>query len=240
MLDAPTPNSTVGTTVTISGWSIDRGAPSGPGVDAVHVWAFPASGAAAQFLGVATYGLARPDVGAAFGSRFTNSGYHLVAPLAAGKYRVVAYGHSALTGTFNATATADNVTVALVPSDARLFVDTPTPNAGVARPFTIAGWAVDTVAPTGTGIDAIHVWAFPTSGAARFFVGVATYGNDRPDVGTYLGDSRFNGSGFTLAVTAANLPTPGTYDLIVFGHSTVTGAFTVARVVRVTVLAGSP
>ena len=237
VLDAPTPNSTVGTTITISGWAIDRGAPNGPGVDAVHVWAFPASGAAAQFLGAAAYGLARPDVGSAFGTRFTNSGYRLVAPLAAGKYRVVAYGHSSLTGTFNAAATANNVTVALPASNARLFVDTPTPNAGVSRPFTIAGWAVDMAAPAGTGIDAIHVWAFPTNGAPGFFVGVAAYGSARPDVGMYLGDARFNDSGFTFAVTSTNLPTPGTYDLIVFGHSTVTGAFTVARVVHVAVAA---
>ena len=38
-----------------------------------------------------------------------------------------------------------------------------------------------------------------------------------------------------MTVTSANLPTGGLYDLIVFGRSTVTGSFTVARVVRVNV-----
>jgi len=40
----------------------------------------------------------------------------------------------------------------------------------------IAGWAFDATAATGTGIATLHVWAFPASGAAPQFVGVAAYG----------------------------------------------------------------
>ena len=58
------------------------------------------------FLGVPQAGFARPDVAAFYGasSRFTNSGFGLVASLHPGDYTVVAFAHSAVTGTFNNTA----------------------------------------------------------------------------------------------------------------------------------------
>jgi hypothetical protein len=199
------------------------------------VYAFPSGGGAPTFMGVATYGLSRPDIAAVFGAQFTNSGFSLQAPVAPGNYTIVAYMRSTVSGTFNASASATNVTVNNTNSNPVMLLDGPPNGAVRTRPFTISGWAVDTGAPSGTGINAIHIWAFPVSGAPAFFVGVGTYGTSRPDVGTYLGDSRYNNSGFTFSVTSGNLPSPGTYDFQIFGRSTVTGAFTVARVVRVTV-----
>ena len=38
--------------------------PRTPGIGTLHVWAFSVSGAAPQFLGVANYGISRPDVAA--------------------------------------------------------------------------------------------------------------------------------------------------------------------------------
>ncbi len=84
--------------------------------------------------------------------------------------------------------------------------------------------------PTGTGINTIHVWAFPTTGGPPVFVGVPAIGGSRPDVGAYFG-SRFTPSGYNIL---ANL-TPGTYDLSVYGHSAVTNTFDAWSVVRVTV-----
>ena len=57
------------------------------GVDAVHVWAFTEQGQP-LFVGVAEYGVARPDVAAAFGKAgFTNSGFSLpLTGLAPGRY----------------------------------------------------------------------------------------------------------------------------------------------------------
>ena len=90
---------------------------------------------------------------------------------------------------------------------------------------------MDSGASTGTGIDAVALWAFPTNGAPATLVGLANYGVSRPDIGTLMGDPCFNPSGFSITVTSANLPAAGSYDLVVFGRSTVTNSYSVARVV---------
>jgi len=233
-LDNPVTNGTSRTSVRVEGWAIDLGAASGTGVSTIHVWAAPAGGGAGIFLGAATYGIARPDVGTAFGSsRFTNSGYSLLATLSPGTYTITAYMLSTVTGTFNRQASASNVKVS--DSNAQLAIDSPANGSTRLRPFSIAGWAADTGAATGTGIDTIHIWAFPVGGGPQFFLGAATYGLSRPDVGAFLGNSRFNNSGYALTVSSSNMPSPGTYDLQVYGRSTVTGSFSVMRVVRVIV-----
>jgi hypothetical protein len=234
-LDRPLGNGSSGTNVTVSGWAIDRGVPSGSGVDQVHVYAFPTSGGSPIGV-VAFYGQSRPDVGAAFGGQFTNSGFSVVMnSVPAGTYNFTAYMHSTVSGTFSLTATAANVTVNPTTSNPQMNIDAPSPGASRTRPFTISGWAVDTGAVSGPGIDAIHVWAFPVGGAPQFFVGVGTYGLSRPDVGAYIGSSQFNNSGYSITINSGNVPSPGAYDFYVFAHSTVTGNFPIARIVRVTV-----
>jgi hypothetical protein len=86
----------------------------------------------------------------------------------------------------------------------------------------------------GTGVDAIHVWAYPDpgSGVPPVFVGTPTYGGPRGDVGAAFGDARFTASGYSLSV---NTLASGTYDLVVYTHSTVTNTFNNYRVVRITV-----
>jgi hypothetical protein len=114
---------------------------------------------------------------------------------------------------------------------AQAVIDTPRDHAEVNQPFGIGGWAVDLDAPAGTGIDAVHVWAYPVDGSAPLFVGAASYGIARPDVAAVHG-TRFGESGYGLVVNG--LP-PATYDLAVFAWSDVVGTFVPARVVRVTV-----
>ena len=80
---------------------MDFGAYRGAGVDAIHVWAFRASDGAPTFVGAASYGATRADVGAVFGSQFTNSGYNLTAALPPGDYNIVVYAHSLVSGSFN-------------------------------------------------------------------------------------------------------------------------------------------
>ena len=94
----------------MEGWSIDRAAGGGTGVDALHVYAFPdpADGRAPIFLGVASVGIARPDVAALYGAQYEPSGYSLVVDVAAagltpGSYKIAVHSHST-TGTFNAVA----------------------------------------------------------------------------------------------------------------------------------------
>jgi hypothetical protein len=102
------------------------------------------------------------------------------------------------------------------------------------RPF-VAGWAADLDSQTGTGIAMIHVWAYPVeaSGAlgAPVFVGVASYGGDRPDVAAVFGD-QFRSSGFGISIDA--LP-PGTYDIALFPFSIARNGFLPATVVQVVV-----
>jgi hypothetical protein len=115
-----------------------------------------------------------------------------------------------------------------------MAIDVPASGA-VLGSFVVAGWALDTGAASGTGIDAVDVWAYPNpgSGAAPVLLGSATYGLSRADLVPYVG-AQFASAGFSLQVR--NLAA-GTYDVAVFAHSTVAGAFNAVRVVRVTVSA---
>ena len=143
-VDAPVSDSTVGRTVTVAGWAIDRGAATGTGVDAIAVWAYPTSGAPAQFIGYAAYGSARPDIGSQFGSQFANAGFTISTPVNPDTYMFVVFARSTVTGTFSMAVAVRNVTVQATNSNATLFVDTPGANTTRARPFAITGWAVDT------------------------------------------------------------------------------------------------
>ena len=98
----------------------------------------------------------------------------------------------------------------------QIVIDTPTRQQDVGQPFVIAGWAIDLDDEVGTGIDTLHVWAYPLAGGDPIFVGAAAYGGARPDVAALHGN-RFKPSGFSLTVQGL---TPGNYDLAVFGWST--------------------
>lgn len=229
-VDAPGNGATVTQPFVVGGWALDRGATSGSGVSAVHVYAYPnpGSGAAPIFLGAASYGGSRGDVASIFGAPYMNSGYNLtVSGLSPGRYRIALYALSTVTGTFNSSAGVD-ITVAGQTTNPAMSIDGPPGGSHQRSSFVLGGWAVDLGASSGTGIDSVHVWAYPVGGAP-FFIGVATYGGVRSDIGGYYG-SRFTNSGYGIVVPA--LPN-GTYDLVVFARSTVTGTFSQARVVRV-------
>ena len=114
----------------------------------------------------------------------------------------------------------------------QVTIDLPTAivAADSAQPLVLAGWAIDTDADAGTGVDTVHVWAYPTGGGAPIFVGAAGYGGRRPDVAAVFGD-RFRDSGYGILVYGL---APGSYDLAVFASSTVSGGFVPAKLVRVT------
>ncbi len=239
-LDAPLNGATITATQSfpVSGWALDLNVGSGVGIDDLHVYAYPLPSGTAVFLGQGALGGARGDVGGAFGAQFTNSGFSLTASgLPAGTYRIVAFAQSVVSGSFNASALAD-VTVSAAATNSYVTIDTPASGATLGQAFTISGWAVDLGSSTGTGIDTIHVWAFPIANGilgSGTFLGVGILGGVRPDVGAVLGNVRFNPSGYTLSVSS--YLSPGTYRVIVFGRSTVTGAFTAANFKDVTVAA---
>jgi hypothetical protein len=113
----------------------------------------------------------------------------------------------------------------------QVVIDAPRMEQEVAQPFHLGGWAADLDASGGTGIDALHVWAYPLAGGPAVFVGAATIGGARPDVGAVHGD-QFRNAGFGLNIQS--LP-PGSYDLAVFAWSNVSADFMPAKLVRVTV-----
>src|SRR5205085_1481841 len=122
-----------------------------------------------------------PAVAGYVGAQFTNCGFSLVGSIAApGAYVLNVFAHSTLTGTWNNVRVVP-ITVQAAVSNTKIWLDTPSPNQTTSQNLTIGGWAVDLGASTGTGVDAVHVYAYPTSGPA-ILVGVATYGTSRPDI----------------------------------------------------------
>ena len=116
----------------------------------------------------------------------------------------------------------------------QIVIDTPSRNlktiaAGTA--FTVAGWAADLDDEGGTGVDAVHVWAYPRNGGDPILLGQAALHGTRPDVAAVYGD-RFKSSGY--GVTAEGLPA-GDYDIAVFAWSTVLQGFAPASTVPVRV-----
>jgi hypothetical protein len=112
-----------------------------------------------------------------------------------------------------------------------VIIDPPSADEVVSQPFLVAGWAADPQSRKGTGVETLHVWAYPARGGDPIFIGATEYGGRRPDVGAALGE-RFSDSGYGIVVDG--LP-PDTYDLAVFAWSTAAGGFVPAKTVRVMV-----
>lgn len=147
------------------------------------------------------------------------------------------------TGTINVTATSPDltmtlpITVTFTVTDARLAIDTPGNGTTVSNGFNLGGWAVDLAATSGTGISAVEAYAFPTAGGAQIFLGTASYGSPRPDVGALFG-ARFTNSGYGLTVN--NLTPGASYRIVVYAKSSVSNAVANTATVNVTVSSGSP
>jgi hypothetical protein len=217
----------------IAGWTLSQTvSETSNGIDVVHVWAFPVGGGVPTFLGDVIPSVPRPDVAAVFGPAHQRSGFGLTAPwLRPGAYHIAAFGHSEATGRFDAVAV---VTVTATGESRAMSLDLPTDGFVVSPQETdvyLGGWAIDRAASFGSGVDVIHVWAYPDSGAAPRFVGEAAYGFLRPDVAALFGRSA-DKSGFSALLPK---PPPGAYRLVVYARSTVTGQFDQARVVRLIV-----
>lgn len=238
-IDSPIGGATVQGSFVLGGWALDAGAASGTGVDVLHVWAWPAAGGAAQWVGALATGGARPDVGAAFGAQFTPSGFTTQVSLKPGTWDLVAYAHSTVTGTF-ADARLVRITAVAPVSKTTIVIDTPRAGA-VDGSFMFAGWAADLAVASGApgpGVDAVHVWAYPAPGSGRapIFAGSATLRGPRSDVGGVYG-ARFTESGYALIVDGLLVGfVPGTtYRLVAYARNTATGVFDASAFVDVTI-----
>jgi len=115
-------------------------------------------------------------------------------------------------------------------STMRLAIDRPLANTSLPVPTLIGGWALDLASSNGPGVDAVHVWAFPSDGGSPTFVGAATLGGTRTDVAAAFG-AQFEQAGYNLLVSPT-LP-PGNYVLRVYARQTSTATFTIAAEVPV-------
>src|SRR5262249_11474794 len=138
----------------------------------------------------------------------------------------VVYAHSAVSGTFS-DARAVNVVVDV---DPRLVIDAPGASTTVAPRFTIAGWAVDASAASGSGIDLVQAWAYPAAGGP-VFLGPATLGAARPDIAAIFG-AAFGAAGYAIAASGL---APGAYSVVVYAHSAVAHTFDAAAAVSIVV-----
>ncbi|PYR59979.1 MAG: hypothetical protein DMF85_06400 [Acidobacteria bacterium] len=225
-IDTPVPGAKVGTYLLLGGWAIDGAATGGSGIDAVHVWAYPNPGSGQDpiFMGAAELNVPRPDVAAAFGDpRYANCGYNLFLwGLSSGTtYDLVTYAHSAATGAWDYRIVRVTVSTFVV-------IDPIVPSS--TTPFIIKGWALDRAASSGTGVDAVHVYAYPAGSSSPLFLGVATYGLANAATTSLFG-SQFANAGFSLTATLS----AGTYDVVAFAHTTVDGTFRGATITRIIV-----
>ena len=138
-----------------------------------------------------------------------------------------------MTGTFHAVWTVQiRVTP---PSNPHMALDQPLDGwPPIPTSFWIRGWALDASSFEGSGVEAVHAWAYPVIGSdhgAPVWVGAASVGTYRPDVAQAIGNAQFAYAGFEMVGT---LP-PGVYDLVIYARSWIAGSFNNWRIVRITV-----
>lgn len=111
--------------------------------------------------------------------------------------------------------------------DAQVQIDLARASDGLVQ---VAGWALDPLSVSDAGIGHVHVWARPRGrpDATPVFLGAATQGLERPDVGAVYG-AQFDNAGFSLSVSAAL--DSGEYELAVYTWNSRTAAWSAARTV---------
>ena len=234
-IDTPQPGQVLTSAFEVGGWAIDHAAPSGTGVDDIQFFVHPGSiSTPGVFIGHGRVGLARADVGAVWGTQFTNSGYHYtITGMSPGNFVLEVQAHSTVANAYNIIATVPFS----VSANALMSIDIPTAEEVItAAAFGVSGWAIDRRAPSGTGVDQVHLYAYkdPGSGTPPIFLGIGQYGQiQRPDVASAYG-SQFTNSGYALTInrSAAGL-VPGTYNIVVWVHSSVDNTFIANALVQV-------
>jgi hypothetical protein len=103
------------------------------------------------------------------------------------------------------------------------------------QPIYVTGWAIDSRASAGTGVDSVAVYAYPASGNP-VLLGQAVLGQARPEIAAAYG-AQFSPAGFVLR--AAVVVPAGSYTVVAYAHSALTGEF-LARDAGVTVVAPTP
>jgi hypothetical protein len=111
-------------------------------------------------------------------------------------------------------------------------IDTPVDGATVGQDFEIRGWALDGRSTTGSGVSAVHVYAYPEDGSPAIgLAGIGPPWHARADVAAAMG-SQFEQSAFSARVPQLR---PGHYVIKALAFSSVTERFEADRSIFVTV-----
>jgi hypothetical protein len=194
----------------VSGWAVDALAEGTPAIEAVQAWAVPAGGGSAIFVGAATYGIDRPDVAAAFSKpEFARSGFTLsVAGLEPGQYKLVISAKRTGASTFDCAGSVEVEVQSPLAHDIALI-----PRIGVVKQASrAAGGPADSQSVAADAIDLVHVWAYPVSGRPVFLGAVPARSGNGP------------AHGADADLDLSRLPA-GTYRLVEYAHSLVSGVF---------------
>ena len=110
-------------------------------------------------------------------------------------------------------------------ADIRLLLESPQPDAVINGPLEVRGWAVDTLAESGTGIDRVEAWLDgpPDQGT---LLGRPPYGAARPDVARLLDRGSFTNAGFSVLLPV----TRGVHTLWLRVHSALSGVWRTQQV----------
>jgi subtilisin family serine protease len=106
----------------------------------------------------------------------------------------------------------------------QLTLEAPTPDAVIQGTLNVNGWAVDTQADAGSGVDQLEAYLDGGPGQGRS-LGPVLAGLARPDVARVLDRGGFANAGFTLN---ADVPS-GVHTLFVRAHSALSGVWTVQQ-----------
>jgi hypothetical protein len=197
--ERPIANATVAQPFQISGWAIDTCSPSGTGI--------------ADPTGKLGYGRARPDVAAAFGPQFVNSGFEFrdTFERRPGLQDIEVGFNDTLVGTTVIGRVQANVLPSIAPFG---FIDTPAEGATVSGDMPLTGWVMDDVGLLGNVLiyrDALPGEPPNSSEPGKIFVGVGfRVAGARPDVQalfpTYADNDR---AGFGAMILTNALPNGG-------------------------------
>jgi hypothetical protein len=228
VIDLPSAGATISGQTPMAGWAISYATGVGLPIGSVQV---QVDGA---FVGNATYGVARPDVCAAYPGRPScpNVGYAYTlnaSTLTPGLHtiRVVAFDTSAVP--LNGSAQVQVTVVAAAPP--KVVVDLPTAGATITGLTPVVGWAISN---SGNPLSTVQVLV---DGA---FVANATYGAARPDVcAVYPGRPNCPNVGYTYTLNPNTL-SAGLHTIRVVATDTSAVPLSSFAQVQVTVSVSAP
>jgi len=192
-IDVPQAGSTQASSFVIGGWMVDFAATRDNGVSTMHVWAYSTVGKPSIFIGEITRG-PRPDVAAAFGPQFLNSGYSIIVRnLPVGSWTMVMTPWSTVKGGFdypaavwfpvtisaNGSATIPAPPVATPTTPSTPSTPTPTPTTGGTE-LRLLQWNTH---HGGYGTDGVYSPDRLASWAARMKPDVITFNEIEKNTG---------------------------------------------------------